>query len=101
MLASLCAISFSVWIGPKVAELRAFSLLRDETMPVYLMHTLFAAPIRIVLLRVGVTAIAPQAALGLFGSFAGPSFAMWIMERLKPLDFLVYPSRCINLKRRA
>jgi fucose 4-O-acetylase-like acetyltransferase len=101
MLASLCVISFSVWIGPKVAESGAFSLLRDETMPVYLMHTLFAAPIRIVLLRVGVTAIAPHAVLGLFGSFAGPSFAMWIMERLKPLDFFVYPSRYINLKRRA
>jgi fucose 4-O-acetylase-like acetyltransferase len=97
MLASLCVISFAIWIGPKVAESRAFTLLRDETMPVYLMHTICAAPIRIALLRVGVTATMPHVLLGLLASFAGPPFAMWIMERLKPIDFLVYPSRYINL----
>jgi hypothetical protein len=94
-------ISFSVWIGPKAAESREFQLCRDETMPVYLMHTICAGPIRIVLLRVGVTAAVLHMVLGLIGSFAGPAFAMWLMERLRPLDFFVYPSRYVKLKRRA
>jgi ABC-type lipoprotein release transport system permease subunit len=39
--------------------------------------------------------------LGLIGSFAGSALAMWLMERLGPLDFFVYPSRYAKLKRRA
>ena len=101
ILASLCVISFSVWIGPKTADSKAFQLFRDETMPIYLLHTIAAAPIRIALIRVGVTAVLPHVVLGLFGSFAGPSILMWFMEKIKPLDFIVYPSRYIKIKRRA
>ena len=70
------------------------------TMPIFLMHTLFAAPLRSVLLKVGITNLVAHVALGLVISFAGPIIAMLIMERIKPLDFVVYPNRYLKYKGR-
>ena len=69
------------------------------TMPVFLMHTIFAAGLRVVLLKMGVTSALVHIPLGLAIGFIGPVLAMIIMERLKPLDFLVYPNRYIKLRR--
>lgn len=101
MLACLCVVSGSIWFGRVVACSRLFQLCRDETMPIYLMHTICAAPIRIMLLKAGVISSAPHVALGLAACFIGPSFAMWLMEKLRPLDFVVYPNRYIKLTRKA
>lgn len=63
------------------------------TMPVFLMHTIFAAGLRVVLVRMGVTSAVVHVPLGLVAGLVGPALAMLAMERLRPLDFLVYPTR--------
>lgn len=70
-----------------------FNFLAKYTMPIFLMHTLFAAPFRSVLLKLGISNSILHVVSGLVISFVGPIIAMIILERLKPMDFLVYPSR--------
>lgn len=70
--------------------------LTKYTMPIFLMHTLFAAPTRSVLLKIGVTNAAVHVVLGLSISFAGPIIAAWIMKKTKCLEFFVYPNKFIK-----
>ena len=67
-------------------------------MPIFLMHTLFAAPIRSVLLKMGVTNAVVHVVLGLSISFAGPIIATLIMKKTKWLEFFLYPNKIINYK---
>ena len=63
------------------------------TMPIFLMHTLFAAPLRSVLLKVGIENAVIHVVLGLGISFAGPIIAAWIMKKTKWLEFFLYPNK--------
>lgn len=70
--------------------------LAKYTMPIFLMHTLFAAPMRSVLLKVGIENAGIHVVLGLGISFAGPIIAAWIMKKTKWLEFFVYPNKFIK-----
>ena len=76
---------------------KAMGFLAKYTMPIFLLHTLFAAPMRSVLLKIGVTNAAVHVALGLGISFAGPIVAAWIMKKTKWLEFFLYPNKFIEL----
>jgi len=67
------------------------------TMPVFLMHTIFAAPVRIVLLKLHVDNIAIHIALGLLASFIGPILAAKVAGKSKWLDVWIYPGKYIRL----
>lgn len=60
------------------------------TMPVFLMHTIFAAGLRAVLLKLGITNPVIHVSCGILISFAGPVIAAMIMQWLR-LDILLYP----------
>lgn len=78
---------------------RGMDFLAKYTMPIFLMHTLFAASLRSVLLKVGVTNAVAHVVLGLGISFAGPIIATWIMKKTKWLEFLLYPNKvCLRNK---
>lgn len=70
-----------------------FDRCAQYTMPVYLMHTIFAAGMRVALIRLGIFSPVAHVILGIAVSFVGPVVAMLVMDRLKPLDFFVYPIR--------
>lgn len=70
---------------------KAIGFLAKYTMPIFLMHTLFAAPMRSVLLKTGVTNAVVHVVLGLGIGFAGPIVAAWIMKKTKWLEFFLYP----------
>lgn len=74
------------------------SALAEYTMPVFLMHTIFAAGVRIVLIKIGITAPAIHIVLGLGASFAGPIIAAEIMKKLK-LDILYQPGKYIKINK--
>ncbi len=76
-------------------EIKALSWFAKYTMPIFLMHTLFAAPCRIILIKLGITNVAVHVCVGIAISFAGPIVAMEILEKIK-LDFLVYPGKLIK-----
>lgn len=74
------------------------STLAQYTMPVFLMHTIFAAGVRAVLLKLGIENPAIHVVLGLGASFAGPIVAAEVMKKLK-LDILYQPSKYIKIKK--
>ena len=75
---------------------KAMGFLARYTMPVFLMHTLFAAPLRSVLLKIGISNTAIHVVLGLGISFAGPIAAAWIMKKTKWLEFFLYPNKLMK-----
>ena len=72
--------------------------LAEYTMPVFLMHTIFAAGVRAVLLKLGVDTPTIHIALGLVASFVGPIVAAEAMKKLK-LDILYRPSKYIKINK--
>lgn len=75
---------------------KALAFAARYTMPVFVMHTLFAAPVRVVLMKVGIHNGAAHVAVGLIVSFSGPVIAAMIMERIKGLDFVLYPGKYVK-----
>lgn len=70
---------------------KVMGFLAKYTMPIFLVHTLSAAPTRTVLLKLGVTNAVIHVVLGLGISFAGPIIVAWIMKKTKWLEFFLYP----------
>ena len=60
------------------------------------MHTLFAAPLRSILMKIGIENAVIHVVLGLGISFAGPIIAAWIMKKTKWLEFFLYPNKFIR-----
>ena len=72
---------------------RGVDFLAKYTMPIFLMHTLFAAPLRSVLMKVGIENAVIHVVLGLGISFTGPIITAWIMKKTKWLEFFLYPNK--------
>lgn len=75
---------------------RGMDFLAKYTMPIFLMHTLFAAPLRSVLMKVGIGNAVIHVVLGLGISFVGPIMTAWIMKKTKRLEFFLYPNKIIK-----
>ncbi len=75
---------------------RGMEFIAKYTMPIFLMHTLFAAPLRSVLIKIGIESAVIHVVLGLVISFAGPIIAAWIMKKSKCLEFFLYPKKFIR-----
>lgn len=71
--------------------------LARYTMPIYLMHTIFAASLRSLLLKFGIGSEVIHITLGLAISFVGPIFAAIVMDKVKYLDFFLYPGKYIRI----
>lgn len=72
--------------------------LSKYTMPIFLMHTLFAAPMRSMLLKVGICNAAFHVTAGLIISFAGPITVAEIFKRSKWLELFLYPGKLIKIR---
>lgn len=72
---------------------RGMEFIAKYTMPIFLMHTLFAAPMRSVLLKLGITNAVAHIVLGVGISFAGPIIAAWIIKKQSG-----WSSSCIRIK---
>ena len=75
---------------------RGMDFLAKYTMPIFLMHTLFAAPTRSVLLKMGIENASIHVVLGLGISFVGPIIIAWIMKKTKWLEFFLYPDKALK-----
>lgn len=67
------------------------------TMPIFLMHTLTAAPVRMLLLRVGVHSPVLHVLIGVLASVGGPIVVYITMKKIK-VDFIVFPWKYIKKK---
>lgn len=77
---------------------RGMEFIAKYTMPIFLMHTLFAAPLRSVLLKLGIGSSVIHVVLGLGISFVGPIIAAWIMKKTKWLEFFLYPNKFVKIR---
>lgn len=78
---------------------RFFRTLLPYTMPIYLMHTIAAATMRVILSIVGLFGAAIQIPLGLAASIVGPIIAMTVLKAMK-LDFIVDPRPILKWRNR-
>ena len=77
---------------------RGIDFLTKYTMPIFLMHTLFAAPLRSILMKLGIENAVIHVVLGLGISFVGPIIADWIMKKTKWLEFFLYPNKFVKIR---
>jgi fucose 4-O-acetylase-like acetyltransferase len=77
-------------------QTKLFGFFAKYTMPIFLMHTIFAATLRAVLLKLSITNSAIHIVAGLIISFAGPIIAAIIMNKTIYLEFFLYPVRTIK-----
>ena len=88
---SLLVLESAFWLNRRVSE-RFILFSRKNTLPVFLMHTIFAAGIRTVLLKMGITGMGIHAAAGISGSIFLPVAAAEVMRRSGWLYFFVHPN---------
>ena len=69
------------------------------TMPIFLMHTIFAAGFRVLLLKLGVENGMIHIFVGLAASFVGPILTACVMEKVKWLDIFLHPGKYIRLSK--
>lgn len=80
---------------------RVLGFFARYTMPVFLMHTLFAAPFRVLLIKIGITNAIVHVVLGITISFAGPIIVGKIAKVSKYLEIFFYPTKFIRIKNRS
>lgn len=96
ILGCLLTVLFSVLVQNNFNRISEYA---QYLMPVFLMHTLFAAPVRIVLLRIGLTNGILHALIGTVISFVGPILITIVGSRIKLIDFMIYPGKYIRMVR--
>lgn len=65
--------------------------LKAYTFPIFLMHTIFAAPVRLILLKIGVTNALIHIVGGFFISIAGPIIIYRCMRKIRWPLIIIYP----------
>ena len=98
LLACFSVVILMVKIYENRGQSAAFGTLAKYTMPIFLMHTLFAAPLRTVLFKLGIQNAVIHVILGIAISFIGPMIAAIIMKKTKWLEFFLYPGKFIKMK---
>lgn len=73
-----------------------WKLISKHMLPIYLLHTICAAGIRIILLRLGITNYGIHLVTGLLFSFAIPIICGEIARRTKILNIFFYPMKTIQ-----
>ena len=77
----------------EIWKCKIIPVVSKYTMPIFLMHTIFAAPFRVFLLKIGIENIWIHILGGLMISFGGPVLAARVMKKLKYPEFVLYPQK--------
>lgn len=87
----ICINIFRMINSPKI-----LNTFKKYTFQIYLTHTIFAAGIRIVLLKLGVTNYFIQFIIGLIGGIYVPVIMSIISDKIKYTNIFFYPVKTIN-----
>ena len=79
----------------KIIE-RILEKINKKSFPIYLLHTIFTAGIRIILIKLGIENYAIHLLFGLIFGFICPYIVAAISERYAIIDVLFYPSKNIK-----
>lgn len=77
----------------------SLSKFRKYILPVFLMHTIFAAMVRIVLLKIGVDNIVIHIVVGLVASFILPSLVYFVAEKKWFLLMFIEPLKAMKMRK--
>lgn len=97
MMGSTGVVLLSMNYFQNYANTRLWKQLAEYTFPVFMMHTLAAAPIRIGLNALKISQAWLHILLGLSASFVLPVVAYLIMKKLKWPLFILYPSKVVKV----
>lgn len=95
----MCAGFFQIVTEKRENLSPVWNILSRYMMQIYLLHTLFAAGVRIVLMKLGMDNLILHLVLGFIATFAGPVICAWIAERSKALNIVFFPSKTIRVLR--
>lgn len=95
----LFTVVIAVTFSPEPLNKISFKF-SEYFMPVFVLHTICAAPIRILLLKIGIDSFIVHLIGGLTGSFAIPIVIYLICKKLTPLMFFFYPTKTVKLMKR-
>lgn len=98
IVACIAVIAIIAGADCKGTQNKLFAYLSEYTMPIFLMHTLFAAAFRSLLLKCGITNAAFHLVCGIAISFIGPIIMTEIMKKTRVLKFFLYPGKFIKIK---
>ena len=96
LMACFTVVVIVIYISNKNGQNAVWKYLSMYTLPIFLMHTLFAAPIRVILLKVGIRNLSIHMFFGILISFAGPIAAAWIMKKWNCMNFFLYPGKYLR-----
>lgn len=94
-LLAVCSI-FVLFSCTDIPSGKLTEIIIKYNLPIFLMHTIFAAGIRIVLVKIGINQWYIHIPVGIVATFAGPVIAGLIMEKTKVFNLLLYPERTIK-----
>lgn len=77
-----------------------WKLISRYMLQIYLLHTICAAGIRIVLIKLGITNLPVHLVLGTVFSFAVPIFCAAVAERVRVFNIAFYPVRTVKEMRK-
>lgn len=90
--------SFCIKIND-IKEGKIEKILINNTMPIFLMHTIFAAGIRVILIKLNITSFVIHLILGLLSSIVLPIVVAYFLDKIPYGNLLLYPSKVIGGKR--
>lgn len=90
---------FILFSGSTIKSGKITQLLIKYNLPIFLMHTIFAAGVRVVLSKIGLSAWYIQVPAGLIATFAGPVLAAFIMNKTKYLEIFLYPTKLLKINK--
>lgn len=100
MMACVSVVAIFLGSHRENAKSKIMEWFSQYTLPIFLMHTIFAAAFRSVLMKLGIMSATLHVILGLVISFAGPILATIIMKKIKYLDLFLYPLKYIRIAKK-
>lgn len=98
LIACFTIISFNIIKFRNNQQGKILGFLTKYTMPIYLMHTLFAAALRSLLFKLNIQTPIIHIILGIAISFIGPIVAAMIMKKQNVLNFSFILQNLLKLK---
>lgn len=74
-----------------------FGFLSKYTLPIFLLHTICAAPVRIVLIKIGIVSVPIHIIVGVIVSFGVPVIIAEIADHFRSLNFFMYPTKYVKI----
>ena len=99
LLACFSVIGFFIALDHDRFKSRILDFLAGYTLPIFLMHSIFGATMRTILLKLGFSSAWIQIPAALIINLAGPILVAMIMKKTKYLEFFLYPGKFVKPKK--